>query len=222
MNSEFQDTTQLTHNANQQLIWWRRYEWTEEISNREITVSDQSSPTNKSTAHLEVAYQDSHWQVYQQVNQQVKCPPGGSLPRHVPASLLISWPTSLPTSQQTSQPRSWPTSLPTSPPQLDKAACQESKHDVDRTLTEANLEWLLVSQGVCTCLGRVPMTTACKLYSADHADALHQQNVFESLGASRSVWEDEECKLRCINFRRVSDPRRAFRPAFGVTEISDD
>ena len=31
-----------------------------------------------------------------------------------------------------------------------------------------------------------------------------------------------ECKLRCVNFRRVSDPRRAFQPAFGVTEISDD
>ena len=30
-----------------------------------------------------------------------------------------------------------------------------------------------------------------------------------------------ECKLRRVNFRRVSDPRRAFRPAFGVTEISD-
>ena len=31
-----------------------------------------------------------------------------------------------------------------------------------------------------------------------------------------------QCKLRCVNFRRVSDPRRAFQPAFGVTEISDD
>jgi hypothetical protein len=31
-----------------------------------------------------------------------------------------------------------------------------------------------------------------------------------------------ECKLRSIKFRRVSDPRRAFRPAFGVTGISDD
>jgi len=31
-----------------------------------------------------------------------------------------------------------------------------------------------------------------------------------------------ECKLRCVNFRRVSDPRRAFRPAFRVTGISDD
>jgi len=31
-----------------------------------------------------------------------------------------------------------------------------------------------------------------------------------------------ECKLRYVNFRRVSDCRRAFRPAFGVTGISDD
>jgi len=31
-----------------------------------------------------------------------------------------------------------------------------------------------------------------------------------------------ECKLRSINFRRVSDPRRAFQPAFGVTGISDE
>ena len=31
-----------------------------------------------------------------------------------------------------------------------------------------------------------------------------------------------ECKLRCVNFRRVSDDTRAFWPTFGVTEISDD
>jgi len=31
-----------------------------------------------------------------------------------------------------------------------------------------------------------------------------------------------ECNLRCVNFRRVSDPRRAFLPAFRVTAISDD
>jgi len=31
-----------------------------------------------------------------------------------------------------------------------------------------------------------------------------------------------ECNLRCVNFRRVSDPRRAFQPAFRVTGISDD
>ena len=31
-----------------------------------------------------------------------------------------------------------------------------------------------------------------------------------------------ECKLRCVNFRRVSDPRMAFLPSFRVTGISDD
>ena len=50
---------------------------------------------------------------------------------------------------------------------------------------------------------------------------LHQQKVFLSLEASRSVWEDVESKLRCINIRRVSDHRSAFRPGFRVTGISD-
>ena len=50
---------------------------------------------------------------------------------------------------------------------------------------------------------------------------LHQQNVFQSLDASRSVWEDVECKLRCNNCRGVSYPRRAFRPAFEVSGISE-
>jgi len=31
-----------------------------------------------------------------------------------------------------------------------------------------------------------------------------------------------ECKLRCVNFRRVSEPRRAFLPAFRLLGISDD
>ena len=31
-----------------------------------------------------------------------------------------------------------------------------------------------------------------------------------------------ECKLRSINFRKVSDPRSAFWQAFRVTGISDD
>jgi len=31
-----------------------------------------------------------------------------------------------------------------------------------------------------------------------------------------------ECKLRCVNFKRVSDTRRAFWPALGVSEISDE
>jgi len=31
-----------------------------------------------------------------------------------------------------------------------------------------------------------------------------------------------ECILRSVNFRGVSDPRRAFQPAMRVTGISDD
>jgi len=31
-----------------------------------------------------------------------------------------------------------------------------------------------------------------------------------------------ECKVRCVNFRSESDPRRAFRPIFRVTELSVD
>jgi len=52
--------------------------------------------------------------------------------------------------------------------------------------------------------------------------ALHQQNVFYSLEASKRVWEDVECKLRCINRRRVWDPRRAFLPAFRVNGSTGD
>jgi hypothetical protein len=50
----------------------------------------------------------------------------------------------------------------------------------------------------------------------------HQQNISYLLEASRSIWENVECKLRCINFRRVSDTRRAFLLGFVVTGISDN
>jgi len=42
-----------------------------------------------------------------------------------------------------------------------------------------------------------------------------------SLEVSRSIREDVECKLRCINFRRVSNARRALLLALRVTGISD-
>jgi len=35
------------------------------------------------------------------------------------------------------------------------------------------------------------------------------------------VWEEAECNLRRVNFRRELDPGRAFRPAIRVTGISD-
>jgi len=33
---------------------------------------------------------------------------------------------------------------------------------------------------------------------------------------------DVECNLKLVNYSRVSDPRRAFRPAFGVPWISGE
>ena len=50
----------------------------------------------------------------------------------------------------------------------------------------------------------------------------YQQNVFWWLEDSWSVWEDVECKLRGVNFRRVSNPTSAFLPAFKVTGIPDN
>jgi len=50
----------------------------------------------------------------------------------------------------------------------------------------------------------------------------YQQNVFQLLEVFRSIWEDVECKLRCIKFRRVLDRRRKFQLAFRVTGIFDD
>jgi 3-phosphoglycerate kinase len=41
------------------------------IQKREIVVSHQSRPTDKSKAHLEEAYRDTHRQVYQEVDRQV-------------------------------------------------------------------------------------------------------------------------------------------------------
>jgi hypothetical protein len=51
--------------------------------------------------------------------------------------------------------------------------------------------------------------------------SLYQQNIIESLEPSKSISEDVKCKRRCINLRKVSDHRRAFWPAFGVSRISE-
>ena len=41
------------------------------VQKREIAVSDQSRPTDKSKAHQETVYRDTHRQVYQEVDRQV-------------------------------------------------------------------------------------------------------------------------------------------------------
>ena len=52
-------------------------------------------------------------------------------------------------------------------------------------------------------------------------DGQYQHNVLYSLGASRSIRENVECKLRIVNVRRASDTRRAFWPALGIMGMSD-
>jgi hypothetical protein len=42
------------------------------------------------------------------------------------------------------------------------------------------------------------------------------------MGASRSLWEEDVCTLRSMNFRRDPDARWSFRQAFWVTGICDD
>jgi hypothetical protein len=54
-----------------------------------------------------------------------------------------------------------------------------------------------------------------------NSSSQHQLNTFQSLKASRSMWQKVECKLRYINVKRVSDPRRVFLPAFRVTGRTD-
>ena len=62
----------------------------------------------------------------------------------------------------------------------------------------------------------------CISHEIDVSKVFPQHNLFQSLASCRSVWEEAKCELRSVNVRRESDPRRAFRPAFGVTRISDD
>jgi hypothetical protein len=59
-------------------------------------------------------------------------------------------------------------------------------------------------------------------FAQDGVMQVHEVNEVWSLGASRSVWEDVECKLTYVNFRRVLDHRREFQLSFEVTGISDD
>jgi len=88
-------------------------------------------------------------------------------------------------------------------------------------LTNSHFTQVSVDTEVCPKCTAVVLIVVCQDISKQCA-LVHQQNVFWTVEASRSVWEDVECKLRCVNFRRVSDPKRAFLPCFRVTGISYD
>ena len=78
--------------------------------------------------------------------REVRSPPAGSQPRHPPTSLTRS----------------------------RTAACRERNDKVNRMVNEADFERLLSNQDASTSQGWVPMTTGCKMYSTEHAEALHR------------------------------------------------
>jgi hypothetical protein len=82
-------------------------------------------------------------------------------------------------------------------------------------------------QGKTNEINHMDSTVYRDILSCPHMDwcsstlEIHQRNVFYSLAAFRSVWENVECKLRRITIRSVLDLRRAIRLPFRVTEIFD-
>jgi len=125
---------------------------------REIAVSDQSRPTDKSKAHQETVYRDTHRQVYQEVDRQVCWDTHRQVYQEVQS-----------TSQKYAERQVY---------QIDqdstKAACRERNDEVDRMVTEADFERLLPNQDASTSQSRVPMTTGCTIYSTEHAEAPHR------------------------------------------------
>jgi hypothetical protein len=85
-------------------------------------------------------------------------------------------------------------------------------------ISSIGVDWLVSA----FLLGAIELLGGCLAWKYIYLYTAPSANYILSLGASRSVWEDVECKLRSVNFRRVLDPRRAFWPALGVTGISDD
>jgi len=158
INLEIQVTLLPSHDGNRQSIRWR--------SRRR---SNKYSKEGDSRVFM--------------INRQVKSPPGGSLPRHAPTRLQRS-PTDkskahleavcrdthrqvyqevLPTSQKYADRHLYQVD-----PDSTEAAYRERNHDVDQMVTEADFQRRLPSH--C----HLPMTTGCKIYSPEHAEALHR------------------------------------------------
>jgi len=61
-----------------------------------------------------------------------------------------------------------------------EAAYRERNNEVDRMVTEADFERRLPNQDASTSQGRVPMITGCKIYSTEHAEALHRSQTAQA------------------------------------------
>jgi hypothetical protein len=126
---------------------------------REIAVSTRSSPTDKSKAHLEAVYLDTHRQGYNEVQ---------------PTSQKPTWKQSAETRTNKStkksyqQVKSTPRGKSTKSTKILLMPPIESNHEVDQMVTEADFQRQLPSQF------HLPMTTRCTIYSPKHAEALHR------------------------------------------------
>jgi len=110
--------------------------------------------------------------------RQVKSQPGGSLPRHIPTSQKLTFKAY----RQAKRPpeAAYRDTHRQVHQEVDRevyqevaqdyneATCRERNHEVDQMVTEADIQRRLLSQ--C----HLPMTTGCKIYSPDHAEAPHR------------------------------------------------
>jgi len=126
---------------------------------REIAVSTRSSPTDKSKAHLQAVCRDTHRQGYKEVQ---------------PTSQKPTWKQSAETRTNKSTMKSIRQVKKYAERQVyhvdqdsTEAACRKRNHEVNQMVTEADFQRRLLSQ----CL--LWMTTGCKIYSPEHAEALH-------------------------------------------------
>jgi len=124
---------------------------------------------------------------------QTKSPPGGSLLRHTEKSTGKSTDKStsqvLPTSQKPAGIQSTETCTEES---TEKSTAKstakvynkstkillkppiKSNYEVDRMVTEADIQRRLPHHAASTSQCHLPMTTGCKIYSIEHAEALHR------------------------------------------------
>ena len=155
INSEIEVTLLPSHDANRQSIWWRSRRW-----------SNKNSQEGDSRVYM--------------INRQVKSPRGGSLLRHAPTRLQRS-PTNKSKAHLEAVYRDTPISLPRNRP----ASLQSQPRFYWSRLSRAQpWSWpdghrsgLPMTTGLVKqylSQWHLPITTGCKIYSTEHAEAMHR------------------------------------------------
>jgi len=153
---------------------------------REIAVSTQSRPTDKSKAHREAVYRDTHRQGYKEVQ---------------PTSQKPTWKQSAETRTDKSTKKSYRQVKSTRRAKSTKSTKIllkppiESNHEVDQMVTEADFQRQLPSQ--C----HLPITTRCTIYSTEHAEALHRAQTALARLNLVSITIYRSLRVRCRRMR---------------------